>query len=61
MSEEMEIQIVEGKAEVTKIVREVSLYDLEELDHEIQAIQNDIDRLEAKKLEKEQIRAAFDR
>lgn len=56
-----EIEIVDGKAEVTRTITEVTIYELEQLDSEIQAIQNDIDRLEAKKLEKQNIRKVFEK
>lgn len=57
---ETEIKIVDGKAEVTKTTSEVTIYALEELDAEIQSIQDEIDRLEAKKQEKITIREAFE-
>lgn len=55
------IEIIDGKAQVTKTTSEVTIYALEELDAEIESIQNDIDRLELKKQEKVKIREAFEK
>lgn len=56
-----QINIVDGKAQVTETKSTVTLYELEELEHEIQAIQNDIDRLEEKKQKAQDIINAFDK
>jgi len=59
----MEIEIVDGKAQVTKTqtIEEVTIYTKEEIEHEIEALQNEIDKLETKKSIQQQILNAFPR
>lgn len=61
MPNEMTIEIIDGQAHVTQAVDETIIYSQDQIEQEIIAIQNEIDRLEAKKAVQQQILDAFER
>lgn len=60
--EELEINMIDGKAQVTRTrtVEEVTIYSKTDVEQEIAILQSDIDRLEEKKQSLQTILAEFE-